>query len=81
MMRQILLPVRVMCMIAHFLRFRLQFHGNELNILQKRGRSPFNYGFISQDLKMNLQRHILAQSTLPLRACCVSCDDRITFLI
>jgi hypothetical protein len=35
MMRQVLLPVRVMCMIACFMCFELQHNCNELNILQK----------------------------------------------
>jgi hypothetical protein len=35
MTRQVLLPVRMMCMTVRFMCFELRCNGNELNILQK----------------------------------------------
>jgi hypothetical protein len=66
MMRHVLLPEHVMCMILLFTCIELQCNRNELNILLKNisGASPLCImGQSADNSKMELWRHILAQST------------------
>jgi hypothetical protein len=83
MIRHVLLPVGVMCMIACFMCFELQCNYNELNILQEIVRKGFLQLFVSWVNLLITRNEALAAHTCRIYRHFASllclCTNRITF--